>query len=456
MLLKIHIVILSIVLLASAFHSPLIADDRPPNIVFILADDLGYADIGCYGSDINRTPHLDKLAKGGARFTDFHSNGPMCSPTRAAFLTGQYQHRFGKRFESALNGALLEPGLPLSTVTIAKTLRQSGYATGMFGKWHLGYEAPYLPTNMGFDEFRGLVSGDGDYHTQVDRSGNKDWWKGENISMEKGYTTDLITAHSIDFIERHQKQPFFLFVPHLAIHFPWQGPDDPPHRQAGNNYLKDKWGVIPDRSNVSPHIKAMVERLDESVGKIVATLEKLKLIDNTLIVFSSDNGGYVDYAGGFELISNMGPLRGEKGEIYEGGHRVPTIFYWPGKIAPSVCHDTAMTMDLFPTFAALAKTNTKALDGIDLHPLLFDERKLPERPLFWRMGRDKAIRKGPWKLCIKGKKAPELFNLDDDIGEKKDLAKEHPELVSHLQQALSVWEKEVDQSAKNSVGQAPQ
>ncbi len=224
---KIYIALLPVVLLATTFCPSSIANDQPANIAFILADDPGYADIGCYGSNINQTPHLDKLAKGGAHFTDFHSNGPMCSPTRAAFLTGRYQHRYGSRFEYALNGALHEPGLPLSTVTIAKVLRKAGYATGMFGKWHLGYEAPYLPTNMGFDEFRDLVSGDGDYHTQVDRSGNKDWWKGKNISMEKGYSTDLITDHSIDFIERHQGQPFFLFVPHLAIHFSWQGHGNP-------------------------------------------------------------------------------------------------------------------------------------------------------------------------------------------------------------------------------------
>lgn len=445
---KIYISILPIVFLATAFNSPLIAGDQPPNIVFILADDLGYADIGCYGSKINQTPHLDKLAENGIRFTDFHSNGPMCSPTRAAFLTGQYQHRFGKRFEYALNGALREPGLPLSTVTIAKVLRKSGYATGMFGKWHLGYEAPYLPTNMGFDEFRGLVSGDGDYHTQVDRSGNKDWWEGENISIEKGYTTDLITDHSIDFIERHHNQPFFLFVPHLAIHFPWQGPNDPPHRQAGNNYMKDKWGVIPDRSNVSPHIKAMVERLDGSVGKIVATLEKLKLSDNTLIVFSSDNGGYVDYAGGFELISNMGPLRGEKGDIYEGGHRVPTIFSWPGMIPPSVNHASTMTMDLFPTFASIANAKTPKLDGINLLPLLLEKKPLSERTLFWKMGPDKAVRQGPWKLCIRGKKPPELYHLEDDIGETSNLAGEQVDLVERLQQAHKNWQADVERSAQ--------
>ena len=419
---------------------------RRPNIVFILADDLGYGDIGCYGSKVNRTPHLDRLAAGGMRFTDFHSNGPMCSPTRAAFLTGLYQSRFGRRFESALSGARRDPGLPLSAVTIAEVLKQSGYATGMFGKWHLGYEAPYLPTNQGFDTFRGLVSGDGDHHTQIDRSGNEDWWNGAFVSMEKGYTADLITRHSIEFIERHKDEPFFLYVPHLAIHFPWQGPNDPPHRKAGVEYHKDKWGVIPDRSNVQPHVTAMIESLDESVGRIVATLERLGLTGNTLVVFTSDNGGYLDYAGGFEKISDMGPLRGEKGTIYEGGHRVPAIVSWPGRIKPSVCHETAMTFDLFPTFAALARTKagSATLDGIDLSDTLSGRAKLPERSLFWRMGSSRAVRNGSWKLCLQGTRPPELYDLAADISERNNLASARPEVLHQLKTALAAWEVDVD------------
>ena len=422
------------------------AEQQPPNIVFILADDLGYGDIGCYGSAANRTPHLDRLAEGGMRFTDFHSNGPMCSPTRAAFLTGLYQSRFGRRFESALSGSRRDPGLPLSAVTIAEVLQQAGYSTGMFGKWHLGYEAPWLPTNQGFDEFRGLVSGDGDHHTQIDRSGNQDWWNGNSVSMEKGYTAELITRHSIDFIERHKDEPFFLYVPHLAIHFPWQGPDDPPHRKRGISYHKDKWGVVPDRSNVRPHVTAMIESLDRSVGRIVAALNRLGLSRNTLVVFTSDNGGYLDYAGGFQNISDMGRLRGEKGTIYEGGHRVPTIVSWPGRIKPSVCHETAMTFDLFPTFAALARTKADSamLDGIDLSETLFDGANLPQRSLFWRMGSSKAVRKGSWKLCVRGDQPPELYDLATDVGERNNLAGSRPGVLSNLSNALAEWEHDVE------------
>jgi arylsulfatase A-like enzyme len=316
----------------------------------------------------------------------------------------------------------------------------------MYGKWHLGYEAPWLPTNQGFDEFRGLVSGDGDHHTQIDRSGNEDWWNGESVSMEKGYTAELITRHSIDFIKRHRDEPFFLYVPHLAIHFPWQGPEDPAHRKRGTSYRKDKWGVIPDRSNVRPHVTAMIESLDESVGRMVAILDRLGLTNNTLVVFTSDNGGYLDYAGGFKNISDMGQLRGEKATIYEGGHRVPAIFSWPGRIKSSVSHETAMTFDLFPTFAALAGTNTDSatLDGMDLREILFDGKSLPQRSLFWRMGSSKAARQDTWKLCVRGNRPPELYNLATDVGERNNLADSRPMVLSDLKNALAEWELDVE------------
>ncbi len=428
------------------------AEEQRPNIVLIMADDLGYGDVACYGSTANRTPHIDKLAAGGLRLTDFHTNGPMCSPTRAAMLTGQYQSRFGRRFEAALSGANHDAGLPPEAVTIAEVLGENGYATGMFGKWHLGYESPYLPTEQGFDEFRGLISGDGDYHTRVDRSGNADWWKNASLTPEPGgYTTDLISRDSIAFIESHRDEPFFLYVPHLAIHFPWQGPEDPPHREVGKNYQKDKWGIIPDRSNVSPHITAMVESLDKSVGEIIAALEKNGLTENTLVIFTSDNGGYRDYASGFANISDMGPLRGQKATLYEGGHRVPAVFYWPGKIAPAVSDETTMTFDLFPTLIELAGISVdkaKASDGTRLNDLLFESKPLADRRFFWRMRADKAVREGPWKLVQRGKRLTELYHLGNDIGETTNLADAEPAIVKRLLGELSKWEADVDDSAR--------
>ena len=421
-----------------------------PNIILILADDLGYGDIGCYGSVVNSTPNIDALAASGLRFTDFHSAGPMCSPTRAAMLTGQYQQRFGHNFDTALSGTQdQDSGLPLEAVTLAELLKQHGYATGCFGKWHLGYQPPWLPTSQGFDVFRGLGSGDGDFHSHIDRSGNEDWWHNDQIEMVEGYTTELLTQYSIDFIEAHHTQPFFLYVPHLAIHFPWQGPHDPPHRVRGRDYEADKWGIIPDPGNVAPHVKAMVESLDESVGAIVAELKKRKLDDNTLVIFTSDNGGYLTYGENFRNISSNGALRGQKTQLYEGGHRVPALISWAGKIKPDVTTETGHSVDLLPTIAALAGIGRDEFqtDGIDLHPLLFDGRSLPDRTLFWRAGSQAAVRRGPWKL-YRNDTIIELYNLDDDLGEQHNQADQKPELVRDLSAAWTAWDAEVNRSAE--------
>ena len=433
-----------------------------PNFVVILADDLGYGDLGCYGSQLNRTPHIDRLAAEGIRFVDFHSNGPMCTPTRVALLTGMYQQRFGSKFDGPLSGKTQRnEGLPLEAVTIAEALQEVGYATGMFGKWHLGYQPPYVPTRQGFDEFRGLMSGDGDHHSHIDRSGNRDWWYDESIEMEAGYTADLLTRHSIDFIERHQNESFFLYVPHLAIHFPWQGPTDPAHRVAGTDYWNDKWGIIPDRNNVSRHVRAMVESLDQSVGMIVAALERLHLDQRTLVIFLSDNGGYTSYGSTHRNISSNFPLRGQKAQMFEGGHRVPAIAWWPGRIQPRVCRQTIMTFDWFPTFLHLANSDDgrneapdRALgspkgrramkfDGVDLVSVMFHAQSVPQRTLFWRMDNEHAVRRGPWKLVSIENHPRMIFNLDDDIGEQQNLATQRPRLVAELGSEYEAWEQDV-------------
>ncbi|MEJ7589771.1 MAG: sulfatase-like hydrolase/transferase [Ferruginibacter sp.] len=421
-----------------------------PNIVFIMIDDLGYGDIGCYGSMVNRTPNIDHLAKKGARFTDYHANGPMCSPTRAALMTGRYQYRYGRKFESALNGSLDGPdnGLPAEAYTLAEALKDAGYATGMYGKWHLGYKPPLLPFDQGFQDFIGLGYGDGDHFTHVDRVGNSDWWHNDTLKPETGYSVDLITNHSIDFIRKNKSHPFFLYVSHLAIHFPWQGPNDPPHRIQGKNYSKEKWGIIPDRKNVAPHIKAMVESVDESVGKIIGALRQEGLEKNTLVIFTSDNGGYINYSsGGFENISSNGPFRGQKGDIYEGGHRVPFIAYWPGKIKEGVTKtDLLMTMDMYPSFISLAEEkihDSLKLDGMNILPVFFNNRKVEDRAVCWKTENNKAIRKGKWKVDIIENKAPELYDLESDPGETKDIAAKYPEIVNQLLKQYPAWEKDV-------------
>ena len=427
-----------------------LAEEGRPNIVLILVDDLGYGDLGCYGSQTNRTPNIDRLAASGLRFTDFHSAGPMCTPTRVATLTGLYQQRFGPRFDGALSGRThTQPGLPHEAVTIAEVLSERGYVTGCFGKWHLGYVPPWLPPDQGFNVFVGLGSGDGDHHTHIDRWGREDWWTGNRRTPEQGYTAELLTTHAVDFLERSKDRPFFLYVPHLAIHFPWQGPGDPPHRQAGTTYEHDKWGVIPDPQNVSPHVKAMVEAVDRSVGEIKGALDRLGLADNTLLMVTSDNGGYLTYGAEFHNISSNGPLRDQKGSIYEGGHRVPMIAHWPGHISAGVTDETANSIDLFPTFAALTGVTglDSTSDGVDLTPVLRERRTLPERMLFWRIRERHAVRSGPWKLCVNGPKT-ELFNLSDDLGERDDVADRHRDVVDQLESAWEEWNADVVRSAK--------
>lgn len=424
---------------------------RRPNFVLILADDLGYGDIGCYGNTRNRTPHLDRLAEEGLIFTDFHANGPMCSPTRAALLTGHYQHRFGRAFETALSAkARPRPGLPLEATTIPEALKQAGYATGMFGKWHLGYELPYLPMRHGFDEFRGLLTGDGDHHSHIDRSGDEDWWHDERIEMEAGYTADLVTRHSVDFMERHAEEPFFLYVSHLAIHFPWQAPDESSHRAKGQDYWSFSKLGPHEEGQVRPVVQSMVEALDRSTGEIIAALRRLGIADHTFVFFTSDNGGYLDYAGRFRgEISSNGPLRGQKGDLFEGGHRVPAIAWWPGRIeAGTVTAETAMTIDLMPTYLDLTgvvlRTGgvARTTDGHSLAPTLLVGSSMPSRTLFWRKGTDWAARRGPWKLVGDGENMM-LFNLDEDVAEQNDVADEQPQMVRLLRAHYRQWDEDV-------------
>ena len=306
-----------------------------------------------------------------------------------------------------------------------------------------------MPTGQGFDDYRGLTGGGGDHHSHIDRSGRPDWWHNERLEMEIGYSADLITRHSIEFIRQHKDEPFLLYVPHQVIHFPWQGPDEQGYRVEGQSYWDlSKLGRLTD-TNVGPLVKQMVEALDNSVGHIVATLRQLGLAERTLVFFTSDNGGYLRYGGGYHNISSNGPLRGQKGDVYEGGHRVPAIAWWPGRIKPGTVTDqTTATFDLFPTLLELAGLANRIaplqLDGTSMAPLLAGG-SMPSRSLFWRMGTRKAVRRGPWKLVLLRKRQPELFNLGSDIGETQDLAEEHPEIVNSLQNALQAWEQDVDE-----------
>ncbi len=414
-----------------------------PNVVLIMADDLGYGDLGCYGNGKIATPNLDALAKAGLRFTDFHSNGAVCSPTRAALLTGRYQQRCGvegvitaKRHRHA--------GMPLEEQTFAEVLKTAGYITGLFGKWHLGYRVDFNPTRQGFDEFIGYVSGNVDYHSHIDQTGVEDWWRNCKKTPESGYSTDLIGDHGVSFIERHKDRPFCLYLAHEAPHYPYQGRKDKADRSPGQPEP-----IRGSRKDIAGAYREMVEAMDEGVGRIVQTVKRLGLSRRTLLFVCSDNGAV--------RPGSNGPLAGWKGSLWEGGHRVPAIACWPGKIKPGgVTHETAMTMDLLPTLAdaagAAIPPGTKP-DGVSLLPLLLRGERPPERTLFWRFGNQKAVRKGPWKLLVNPREPKRkrqergsvlrLHHLGNDLGERKDLSADQPARVEALQAELADWEKSV-------------
>jgi arylsulfatase A-like enzyme len=410
---------------------PKAAAERP-NIILIMADDLGYGDIGCYGSKKIKTPNIDALAKGGMKFTDYHSNCPVCSPTRAALLTGRYQQRSG--IEGVVTAAKhRHTGMALEEVTFAEVLKRRGYATGIFGKWHVGYSAEFNPARQGFDEFRGYVSGNVDYHSHIDQAGFDDWWNNLEKVPEGGYCTDLITKHGIGFIERHKDGPFCLYLPHEAPHYPYQGRNDPPERLPGG-----KKGRKAKGEEITRAYKEMVEVMDEGIGRIVETVKRLGLERKTFIFFCSDNGA--------TKRGSNGALSGYKGSLWEGGHRVPAVAYWPGRIKPGTTTDqTVLGMDLFGTMVSIAGATLPEelrLDGVDLLPMLVKSGKLPDRTLFWRYRKERAVRKGPWKLLVRDRKA-RLYNLDEDLGEKRNLAESEPARVKVLKDELSAWEQEV-------------
>jgi arylsulfatase A len=407
--------------------------DEKPNIILIMADDLGYGDLGCYGSRSIKTPNIDALAREGMRFTDYHSNGAVCSPTRAALLTGRYQQRSG--IEGVVTAkSHRHTGMALEAVTFAEVLKSAGYTTGLFGKWHLGYATAFNPVKQGFDEFRGFVSGNVDYRSHLDQEWYEDWWINETLTPEEGYTTDLITRHGVRFIERHKDQPFCLYLPHEAPHYPYQGRKDDAVRFK--EHPKQVQGGRKDRRAA---YREMIEAMDEGVSKIIETVRKLELERRTFVFFCSDNGP--------AKAGSSGPLRGGKASLWEGGHRVPGIAWWPGRIRPgTVSKETILGMDLFPTMAAIAGAELPEgmkPDGVDLSALLTEGRELPGRTLFWRTNDARAVRRGPWKLLVDKNENVHLFDLDEDLGEQKNLSKSRPDLAAQLLGALEAWEAEV-------------
>ena len=427
--------------------------DRPPNFVVIFVDDMGYGDIEPFGSTVNDTPHLNRMASEGMKLTSFYVADSVCTPSRAALLTGCYPKRVG--LARGPNHAVLFPGDPeglnQSEENLANILSQEGYATGCFGKWHLGDQPAFLPTSQGFDYYYGIPYSN-DMWPGHPRAGRGGIWNfpplpvvrnGEVVDtvddmQQQGLLCKKFTDEAVSFIRRHRDEPFFVYVPHAFVHHP-RGARREFLERAGAEEELD-WDAVaenPWSQRLRVRTKAQIAEVDWSVGQILQTLRDLGLSSNTFVLFTSDNGGS-------RGCSNA-PLRGGKGNPWEGGQREPTIAWWPGTVSAGVaCDELATTMDLFPTFAKLsgAAPGDLVIDGNDISNLLLkgSEAKTPtERFFYYQRDNLRAVRSGPWKLFANGR----LYNLDEDIGEKHNVAKQHPEVVEQLRGYLEEARKDL-------------
>ena len=428
------------------------AQETKPNIVIILADDLGNADLGYRGSDI-KSPNIDKLANEGVRLESFYGM-PVCTPSRAELMTGRYAMRYG------LQTLVIFPshtyGLPTDELTLPQALKEAGYQTAMVGKWHLGHaDRKYWPQNRGFDHFYGNLVGEVDYFTK-ERGGIIDWQRDGKFLKEDDYFTTLIGNEAVDIIKEHDTaKPLFLYVASLAPHAPYQAP------QKDIDAYKNTAGDVHRHTYA-----AMITDLDTQVGRIVAALKQKNMLDNTLVIFSSDNGGATnalfatgarspeerEQSGGVELgaktPASNGDLRGGKGSLHEGGVRVPTVFYWPGKLKPGVVNAPAGMVDVMPTVLALAGAKGSPdhpFDGKDIWPVLANGQPSPHEDYLINVEPFRgAVRKGDWKL-VKIALLPgrtELFDLAKDPGEKNNVADQFPEIVNDLSARLQTYAKE--------------
>lgn len=422
---------LLMVLLALAF--PARGAEPKPDIVFIMADDLGWADVAFHGGNAP-TPHLDRLAREGLELSQ-HYVAPVCSPTRTGLLTGRCWSRFN------VTNPQNERALPRNTVTLPRALKNAGYDTGLTGKWHLGSRPDQGPNHYGFDHSYGSLAGGVSpwNHRYKQGAFTQTWHRNERLLEETGHVTDLIAAEAVQWIESRGDKPFFLYVPFTAVHLPVKEPEEWVRR-------------VPEsiKGDVPRHYAASIMHLDDAVGRIIAALEKKGRRRNTLLVFTSDNGGSTvenndlkypdDNCPNGKLTGNNKPWRGQKGDLYEGGTRVPTIVSWPARAKPGRVDQPVQIIDWMPTFCALSGFQPERdllWDGINLAPLLTDHATLPERALYsvapgWRA---RSLRAGDWKLIVHGEKSSpriELFQLSSDPGESKNLADREPDRVREL------------------------
>jgi arylsulfatase A-like enzyme len=403
------------------------------NIIFILADDLGYADLSCYGSPDLKTPNIDKLAHEGVRLKQCYANSAVCTPTRVAFLTGNNPRRHGFQWV-ILPGA--KTGLPGSERSLPALLRKSGYTTGHFGKWHLGYTESCSPRAHGFDHSFGILSSDADYYTYKNSVGEPDLFENGRPVRAEGYLTDLLTDKAIDFLTVNKARPFFIYLAYTAPHWPFQ----PPGR-AYDAAASETYG--PEHGTREDYVR-MVERMDNQIGRLLGVLAEHKLTEHTLVIFTSDNGG--------ERLSDNGPFSRGKYTLWEGGVRVPGVARWPGKIPAGTESSQGVitadwTVSILNASGTLIPQSWK-FDGENVLPALQGKAQSKDRTFFWRMPNQRAVRSGKWKYIQDGMlpgKFPSdfLFDLEADPGEHRDLALRRPDIVQELRATLVRWEAEV-------------
>jgi arylsulfatase A-like enzyme len=417
---------------AAALAAPKAAlGQRRPNVVFILADDLGYGDLSSYGRPDYETPALDRLAAQGMKFMSAYAAAPVCTPTRCAFVTGGYPQRFEVGLQEPLTIASPAVGLPTGQPTIASRMRAAGYETALVGKWHLGWRAEYRPNRFGFDEFYGSLSGALDYFTHLAPDAGEpalpDLWENDRRLAADGYLTDLFTERAVEFVSRRRARPFYLSLHYSAPHSPWEGPRD----GAASNHEDHGAGPMTNGGSLDTYAE-MMRSMDEGIGRVLAALRRARLERDTLVIFTSDNGG--------ERYSFHWPFSFQKMYLHEGGIRVPAIVRWPGVVpAGAVTEQAAITMDWTATILAVAGAPTDGvLDGENLLPVLTGQRPLYDRELFWRTRTRAAARVGRFKYLQDGN-AEFLFDLAVDPGEKTDWKAHDPARFAALKSRYEAW-----------------
>jgi arylsulfatase A-like enzyme len=410
---------------------------RRPNLLFILADDMGYGDLSCYGRPDYRTPVLDALARQGVRFTSAYAAGPVCSPTRCAFHTGRYPQRVDVGLREPLTQKDHEAGLPASHPTVGSLLNASGYETALIGKWHLGWKPEFGPNRHGYQEFFGILSGAADYFThsagdgpagQTSSAGKRDLWENLAPSQRTGYLTDLLSDRAVEFVRRRRTRPFYLSLHYTAPHSPWEGPEDAAiaHENHGE-------GPMIEGGSLKIYA-SMVRSMDAGIGRVLEAVRRSGLERDTLVIFTSDNGG--------ERYSFNWPFSFQKGFLWEGGIRVPAIARWTGQIpAGGVTDQPAITMDWTATMLAAAGAAPAAdypLDGDDLMPVCRGVQAPYERTLCWRSRGREAARMGAWKY-VKDSGAERLFDVVTDPGEKTDVRLQRAAIFEEIKARYRAW-----------------